>query len=67
MNRDGQLRCPIYVGKAVPPGARKGGLGLDVDHGQALYKPKIPAGVTRISNLRRVFTYNRKILLDTSN
>jgi hypothetical protein len=37
-NRDGQFRCPIYVGKAVPPGARKGGLGLDADHGQALYK-----------------------------
>ena len=37
-NRDGQFLCPIYVGKSVPPGARKGGLGLDVDHGQALYK-----------------------------
>ena len=37
-NCDGQFRCPIYVGKAVPPGARKGGLGLDADHGQALYK-----------------------------
>ena len=36
VNRDGQFLCPIYVGKAVPPGARKGG--LDVDHGQALYK-----------------------------
>jgi hypothetical protein len=38
VNRDGQFRCPIYVGKAVPAGARKGGLGLDVEHGQALYK-----------------------------
>lgn len=38
VNRDGQFRCPIYVGKAVPAGVRKGGLGLDVDHGQALYK-----------------------------
>ena len=38
VNRDGQFRCPIYVGKAVPAGARKGGLGLDVAHGQALYK-----------------------------
>jgi hypothetical protein len=38
MNRNNQFRCPIYVGKAVPPGARKGGLGLDVEHGQALYK-----------------------------
>ncbi len=38
VNRDGQFRCPIYVGKAVPAGARKGGLGLDAAHGQALYK-----------------------------
>jgi len=33
-----KFRFPIYVGKAVPPGARKGGLGLDVEPGQALYK-----------------------------
>jgi hypothetical protein len=37
-NRDGKFALPIYVGKAVPAGARKGGLGLDVDHGQALYR-----------------------------
>lgn len=36
-NRDA-WRNPIYVGKAVPAGARKGGLGMNVDHGQALYK-----------------------------
>lgn len=32
------VRYPIYVGKAVPAGARKGGLGLDVDHGPVLFK-----------------------------
>lgn len=32
-----QWKLPIYVGKAVPAGARKGGLGLSVDHGQALF------------------------------
>ena len=37
-NRNGQFLRPIYVGKAVPAGARKGGLGLDVEHGQALFK-----------------------------
>jgi len=37
-NRNNKLSFPIYVGKAVPPGARKGGLGAEVDHGQALYK-----------------------------
>lgn len=35
MNQDG-CNVPIYVGKAVPAGARKGGLGMNVDHGQAL-------------------------------
>lgn len=29
---------PIYVGKAVPPGARKGNFGLDSDPGQALFR-----------------------------
>lgn len=29
---------PIYVGKAVPPGARKGGFGLGADPGNALFK-----------------------------
>jgi len=38
VNKSGRFRCPIYVGKAVPSGARKGGLGLDNDPGQALYK-----------------------------
>lgn len=28
----------IYVGKAIPSGARKAGLGLDADPGQALFK-----------------------------
>jgi hypothetical protein len=37
-NRDGRFRCPIYIGKAVPAGTRKGGIGLDVEHGQALFK-----------------------------
>lgn len=31
------VRHPIYVGKAVPAGARKGGFGLGVDPGQVLY------------------------------
>ena len=32
------VRFPIYIGKAVPAGTRKGGLGFDVDHGPALFK-----------------------------
>ena len=38
INRDEQYLCPIYVGKAVPEGARKGGQGMDVNPGNALYK-----------------------------
>lgn len=38
VNRDGQFARPIYVGKAVPAGARKGGLGLGADPGTALFK-----------------------------
>ena len=38
INRDGQYRCPIYIGRAVPAGARRGGLGLEVNHGLALFK-----------------------------
>ncbi|MFZ5883138.1 MAG: Eco29kI family restriction endonuclease [Chloroflexota bacterium] len=30
--------CPIYVGKAVPAGARKGGLGFESNAGTVLYK-----------------------------
>ena len=35
VNRNGQYACPIYVGKAVPDGARKGGQGDEVDPGPA--------------------------------
>jgi Eco29kI restriction endonuclease len=37
-NKNGQFQCPIYVGKAVPPGARKGGYGLDTDPSPSLFK-----------------------------
>lgn len=36
-NRGERCEQPIYVGKAVPPGARKGGFGLGVAPGNALY------------------------------
>lgn len=37
-NKDGKFQWPIYVGKAVPAGARKGGFGLGADPGLALQK-----------------------------
>lgn len=37
-NRRDRFQQPIYVGKAVPPGARKGGFGLGTAAGAALFK-----------------------------
>ncbi len=37
-NRGQRWGLPIYVGKAVPAGSRKGGMGLGDSPGQALYK-----------------------------
>ncbi|HEV2329755.1 MAG TPA: Eco29kI family restriction endonuclease [Verrucomicrobiae bacterium] len=36
-NKNNKFECPIYVGKAVPKGARKGGFGLDASPGKVLY------------------------------
>lgn len=37
-NRDDRFAMPIYVGKAVPAGARKGGFGFDADPGTVLHR-----------------------------
>lgn len=37
-NKPDRHAVPIYVGKAIPPGARRGGVGLDENPGQVLYK-----------------------------
>ena len=37
-NADGKWDGPIYVGKAVPAGARKGGYGLGESPGEVLYR-----------------------------
>lgn len=36
-NQQNHYELPIYVGKAVPPGARKGGFGLDTAPGSVLW------------------------------
>jgi hypothetical protein len=36
-NQNNHYDLPIYVGRAVPPGARKGGFGLGTDPGNVLY------------------------------
>jgi hypothetical protein len=37
-NKGNKFSCPIYVGKAVPAGARKGGFGLDAPAGKVLFQ-----------------------------
>ena len=37
-NRNGKFEQPIYIGKAVPSGSRKGGFGLDALKEPALFK-----------------------------
>lgn len=37
-NKRNQWAAPIYVGKAVPPGARRGGYGLGESPGEVLYR-----------------------------
>jgi hypothetical protein len=55
-NRDGDPRQPIYVGKAVPPGARKGGFGLGVAPGPAVFRRlrEHARSVEECANLRLV-------------
>jgi len=37
LNRKERFQAPIYIGKAVPPGARRGGYGLGEAPGRVLY------------------------------
>lgn len=51
-NKHGK-ETPIYVGKAVPPGARKGNFGLNLNPGSVLYKRlrEHADSIERVSNL----------------
>lgn len=53
-NRDGRLSAPIYVGKAVPAGARRGGGAGSSGNGRPLYKrlTEHAESVDAVSNLR---------------
>lgn len=65
-NRGRKLEVPIYVGKAVPAGARKGGFGLDVPAGSVLYnRLKEHADTIRSApNLRLKDFYCRYLVVD---
>lgn len=53
-NRNELYRWPIYVGKAVPAGARKGGYGLGADPGLVLFKrlAEHAGSIDQVDNLR---------------
>lgn len=53
--RDGRFEVPIYVGKAVPAGARKGGTGLTATAGKALYN-RLSEHAESIGNVRNIGT-----------
>jgi hypothetical protein len=65
-NRNDQCRMPIYVGKAVPAGARKGGYGLGVSPGTVLYRRLIEhaESVEEAENLAAEDFYCRYLAVD---
>lgn len=65
-NREGKFGWPIYVGKAVPAGARKGGFGLDAEPGQALFKrlSDHAASIEKATNLKGDDFFCRYLVVD---
>lgn len=64
-NKDGQFKAPIYVGKAVPAGARKGG-DLDAIAGKVLFGRLIQhaRSIQEASNLNLADFHCRFLLVD---
>lgn len=65
-NRNGRFKMPIYVGKAVPVGARKGGYGLGSSPGTVLYRRLIEHAVSveQAENLAAEDFYCRYLAVD---
>jgi hypothetical protein len=65
-NKGGKFEAPIYVGKAVPPGARKGNFGLDSEPGPALYKrlQEHAESVNAVENLKIADFFCRFLVVD---
>ncbi len=66
LNADGAFGKPIYVGKAVPEGARKGGTGFDAGKGRALRDRmrQHAASIDEASNLELSDFYYRVLTVD---
>ena len=60
------FQVPIYIGKAVPAGARKGGLGMGADHGMALYNRlnEHYTSISEVDNLNPQDFYCRFLVVD---
>ena len=65
-NRDDQFKQPIYVGKAVPAGTRKGGFDLGLSAGQVLYRRlgEHASSVMQVSNLEVADFRCRYLIVD---
>jgi len=65
-NRNNQFAQPIYVGKAIPAGARRGGLRLSVARSRALFNRLADhaQSVEQASNLKREDFYCRYLVVD---
>lgn len=66
INKRGKLKVPIYVGKAVPAGARKGGFGLDSKPTTALYSRLVEhaESIDLATNLKLGDFYCRYLVVD---
>lgn len=65
-NKDGGFRQPIYVGKAIPEGSRKGGLTFDASQGPALRKrlSQHAASIRETDNLDVAHFHFRCLVVD---
>ena len=64
-NRDGRFESPIYVGKAIPAGARRGG-GLGVTTGPVLFRrlTEHAQSISRAENLKLSDFFCRYLVVD---
>ncbi len=65
-NKGERFELPIYVGKAVPQGARKGGLGLDAPAGTVLFRRLLEhaRSVEEAENLKTADFWCRYLITD---
>ena len=65
-NKNNLFKMPIYVGKAVSAGARKGNFGLDEEPGTALYQRlrEHADSIARATNLELADFYCRFLVVD---